>query len=248
MPARTDNVDDPALAAALLLARRGTAYFARKLNELPDREFNGPSLLPGWDRAHVIAHVGYNARALTHLTEWAATGVEHAMYESPEARAREIDYGASLSPTALRNLSAHASVHLNVEWRDLPARAWQTQIRTANGRLVPASETVWMRSREVWIHAIDLNNGARFSELPATFIDRLLDDITATWESRPHTAGDRFTLTASDRDRTWPRRPDNVRTPTPISGTAAQLARWATGRGAAAAADDQEIPRAPRWI
>ena len=31
MPSRHDHVDDLKLAAALLLARRGTAYFSRKL-------------------------------------------------------------------------------------------------------------------------------------------------------------------------------------------------------------------------
>jgi len=34
MPARTDNVSDPILAAQLLVARRGQAYFSRKLHTL----------------------------------------------------------------------------------------------------------------------------------------------------------------------------------------------------------------------
>src|SRR5690606_1903973 len=89
MVARIDKTRDPELLAGLLLARRGTAYFERKLAELSDDDFDGPSLLPGWDRRHVIAHVGYNARALTHLTEWAATGVETPMYPTPEARNAE---------------------------------------------------------------------------------------------------------------------------------------------------------------
>ena len=37
MPARTDRTTDPDLLAGLLLARRGQAYFSRKLNELPER-------------------------------------------------------------------------------------------------------------------------------------------------------------------------------------------------------------------
>src|SRR5690606_37166878 len=74
--ARTDRTTDPGLRAALLLARRGQAYFSRKLNELRKDELDAPSLVPGWTRRHVVAQVGYNARALTRLTEWAATGVE----------------------------------------------------------------------------------------------------------------------------------------------------------------------------
>jgi maleylpyruvate isomerase len=50
------------------------------------------------------------------------------MYASPEQRRDEIDYGATLSPLALRHLVAHSTVHLNVEWRDLPSRAWQAAL------------------------------------------------------------------------------------------------------------------------
>ena len=173
MVARTDKTTDPQIQAGLLLARRGTAYFARKLNELRDDEFDAPSLLPGWSRRHLIAHVGYNARAIVRLTEWADTGIEQPMYESSEARWREIEYGATLSPVALRNLSEHAAVHLNVQWRDLSDDAWRADVRTSQGRVVPASTTVWMRTREVWLHAVDLNNGGSFTHFPAALIDRI---------------------------------------------------------------------------
>ena len=160
MVARHDQTTDPELLAALLQARRGTAFFARKLNELSDAELDGDSLLPGWTRRHITAHIGYNARAIARLIEWAATGVETPMYASTEVRDHEIDFGATLSPIALRHLFDHSAVHLNVEWRDLPEDAWHHKVRTIQGREVPATETVWMRSREVWMHAVDLANGA----------------------------------------------------------------------------------------
>ena len=89
MVARTDLTTDEALKARLLLARRGQSYFSRKLNELSDDELREPSLLPGWTRAHLVGHVGLNARALTRLIEWAATGVETPMYATPEQRKTE---------------------------------------------------------------------------------------------------------------------------------------------------------------
>ena len=46
----------------LLLARRGTTYFAWKLNELSDIEIYGPSLGPYWTRAYVVAQICYEAR------------------------------------------------------------------------------------------------------------------------------------------------------------------------------------------
>jgi maleylpyruvate isomerase len=166
VPARTDNVTDPALAAALLVARRGQAYFSRLLHALSDEEFDHPSRLDGWDRRHLIAHVGLNARALTRLTHWAATGEETPMYASPEERDAEIALAATHQPQALRNLCDHAAVHLTVEWRDLTEDAWHHPVRTALGRTVPVSETVWMRTREVWVHAVDLGTGGSFDDFP----------------------------------------------------------------------------------
>ena len=131
MVARHDLTTDPGLQDALLQARRGTAFFARKLNELTDAQLDGDSLLPGWSRRHLAAHIGYNARAIARLIEWAATGVETPMYSSPTARNQEIDFGATLSPIALRNLVDHAAIHLNVEWRDLPDEKWSNEVVTA---------------------------------------------------------------------------------------------------------------------
>ncbi|WP_125609996.1 maleylpyruvate isomerase family mycothiol-dependent enzyme [Specibacter cremeus] len=205
MVARHDLTTDPRLLEDLLQARRGTAFFGRKLNELSDADLDAPSLLPGWSRRHVVAHVGYNARALARLVQWANTGIENPMYESPQARRHEIEYGATLSPIALRHLYEHAAIHLNVEWRDTPPEAWNHLVRTAQGRSVPASETVWLRTREVWMHAVDLDNGAAFDQIPADVLDRLLTDITGTWHGRGQN-------------------------PDPPNGTLPEIVAWATGR------------------
>ena len=116
------------------------------------------TLLDGWTRKHLLAHVGYNAAALCRLLDWAATGVETPMYESTEQRNREIREGATLSAPALRNLFDHTVARLDEKWRRLPESAWDAEVRTTQGRSVPASETVWMRTREVWIRAVDLAN------------------------------------------------------------------------------------------
>ncbi|MDR6558659.1 maleylpyruvate isomerase [Arthrobacter pascens] len=250
MAARTDQTTDPRLQDELLQARRGTAYFARKLNELSDAELDGGTLLPGWTRRHLVAHVGYNARAVARLIEWAATGVETPMYASTAARSHEIDFGATLSPTALRNLFDHSAVHLNVEWRDLPADAWHHKVKTAQGRTVPAEETVWMRTREVWVHAVDLDNGAAFTDIPAPVLTRLLKDITAAWHTRGTDAG--LLIKVTGTDLTFGDTP--AENPTVITGPLAAVAQWATGRGTQgvtathAGAPRAEVPAAPPWI
>ncbi|WP_104174696.1 maleylpyruvate isomerase family mycothiol-dependent enzyme [Arthrobacter sp. Y81] len=252
MAARTDRTTDPALLEALLQARRGTAFFARKLNELTDAQLDGDSLLPGWTRRHLTAHIGYNARAIARLVEWAATGVETPMYASTEARNHEIEFGATLSPIALRHLFDHSAVHLNVEWRDLPEDAWHHKVKTAQGRTVPAEETVWMRTREVWIHAVDLANGATFTDIPAPVLERLLKDITGAWHTRGTDKG--LVVKVTDTDLTFGH--TGAEYPTIITGPLPAVVEWAAGRGhggvtatgPGAAVPNGTVPAAPKWI
>ncbi|OYX59213.1 MAG: maleylpyruvate isomerase [Micrococcales bacterium 32-70-13] len=248
MVARTDNVSDPQLAAALSLMRRGQAFWARKLNEVRDADFDAPSRLPGWSRRHLIAHVGFNARAVARLVEWASTGVETPMYSSPEQRSEEIEFGATLPTEALRNLCAHAAIHLNVSWRDLPEEAWTHEVRTAQGRIVPASETVWIRTREVWIHAVDLNNGARVADFPPELIDALLDDIVRVWRRKRSPLEENITLQATDRARAVSIRDDDEGLV--VRGTAVDLVGWGIGRSmrGVVRADGSPAPRAPEWL
>ncbi|WP_217376965.1 maleylpyruvate isomerase family mycothiol-dependent enzyme [Paenarthrobacter ureafaciens] len=250
MVARHDLTTDPRLQEDLLQARRGTAFFARKLNELTDEELDGGTRLPGWTRRHIVAHVGYNARAIARLIEWAATGIETPMYSSPEARNQEIDFGATLSPTALRNLFDHSAVHLSVEWRDLPDADWSNEVRTAQGRTVPASETAWMRTREVWMHAVDLDNGATFNDIPAPVLERLLKDITSAWRTRGSDTGLLIKVTGTDLTFGDTSATD----PTIVAGPLPAVVEWAAGRGsngvtaAGPATPTGEVPVAPKWI
>ncbi len=232
------------LSERLLIARRGTAYFAQRLAELSDNDFGGDTLLPGWSRRHVVAHVGYNAAALCRLMDWAVTGVETPMYESVEQRGREISEGATLDPAALRNLFDHTVARLDEKWRHHPASAWSAQVRTAQGRLVPASETAWMRTREVWIHAVDLANGGRFADFPAVVLNSLLADIVGMW--RQKNLGDGLVL-AIDGCPPIAVQEDSP-TSTTVSGTLAGIARWAAGRGTIGADIEGDLDVPPRWL
>lgn len=132
-----DLTTDPDLQEALLQVRRGTAFIARKLNELSDKPLDGDSLIPCWSRRHLGAHLGYKARTIARLIEWAATGVETPMHSSPTARNQEIGFGAILSSIALRALTDHAAVHLKVEWRELPDNNWSNQVKAARAAPCP---------------------------------------------------------------------------------------------------------------
>lgn len=246
MAARHDLNTDPDVQAALLTVRRGTAFWSRKVNELMDADLDGDSRLSGWTRRHVIAHVGLNARALTRLVQWANTGVETPMYDSPEQRNHEIDYSATLPPRALRHLNDHAAISLNVEWRDTPDAAWGNIVRTAQGREVPLTETVWMRNREVWIHAFDLGNGARFSDIPRDVLARLAREVPAMWARRGEGVDLRITATDAPELGELGGGAGSASARV-VSGPLAGVVRWMTGRGSRELTEGADVPN-PRWL
>jgi maleylpyruvate isomerase len=63
--------------------------FLGAVDSLTDAAFAEPTALPGWSRAHVVAHVHSNAEALGRLVHWAQ-------------RAAEIESGSRLAPSELR--------------------------------------------------------------------------------------------------------------------------------------------------
>jgi len=162
--ARYDAPSAP--AEDLILTRRGTAYFARKLNELADHELDAPSLVPVWTRRHLVAHIGYHARALTRLVDWGRTGVETPMHASVEERDAEIELGATLPAQALRHLYTHSAVHLNVVWRDLADAQWDAIVRTLDGSAIGLRDLPLLRAREIWQSALALGNGGVERDLP----------------------------------------------------------------------------------
>jgi len=107
-----------------------------------------------------------NAEALRRLVHWARTGERTPMYASGEERDAEIEAGARLDPATLR-AQVHASARaLATDLDGLSESAWRAEVLTAQGRTVPATEIPWMRTREVAIHAVDLDAGVSFADLP----------------------------------------------------------------------------------
>ena len=142
-------------------------------------------------------------------------------------------------------------MHLNVQWRDLTDEAWRAEVRTSQGRVVPASATVWMRTREVWLHAVDLDNGGSYAHFPAELIDHLIADVLSNWRGRRDGEGiANFVLRPDDRDTARAVGDADAKDAVVLTGSAVALARWATGRGLAgvSAVDGADVPTAPRWL
>jgi maleylpyruvate isomerase len=217
----------------------GEQHLGTALGRLTDEEFAAPSLLPGWPRQRLLAHVARNADALVNLLSWARTGVETPMYASPEARDAGIDEAAALPPAELRAEVLAATQRLAEAMRGLPADAWSAQVRTAQGRMVPASEVPWMRSREVWVHAVDLDTGVGFADVPEDVLAALVDDVFRMWDRRDQVPD--VAVFAGDRE--WGTGTLAVAGPLPA------VAAWLTGRSDGAGLQaDGPLPSLAAWL
>ena len=93
-------MSDPDL---LELLDSGTRRLVRTVDAMADEQCGEPSLLPGWTRAHVVAHLALNAEGLAGALEGVHEGRPVPMYASHEARDADIDDLSAASPSALRD-------------------------------------------------------------------------------------------------------------------------------------------------
>jgi maleylpyruvate isomerase len=149
------------------------------LERVDDGAFAQPSALDGWSNGHIVAHLHLNAEAIGRVVTWARTGVETPMYSSPAQRNADIAACSTMPPTSLRRLVHVSAEALDASFDALTPEMWANTVVTAQGRTVPATELVWMRFREVAVHAIDLGTGATFGDLPPDAVAKLVDEIVS---------------------------------------------------------------------
>ena len=247
-PSRGDD-HDPHAEQALPWAADGAAYLRGMLTRMGDEAFAKPSSLPNWTRAHVLTHVARNADALINLLTWARTGVPTPPYSSTEQRNADIEAGAKRSPAEIRADLVASSDRLAAAVRGMPEEAWSARV-DFRGRRILASDVLWLRAREVWIHAIDLDAGASFSDLPRPMLRELLTDAAVTMGARPEFP--RLLLAPTDEPRTWtvgemPAGSDGG--PLEVRGPAAELVAWLLGRSKGrdlrTAEGPESVPHAP---
>lgn len=223
--------------------QQGTVLFLDRVSALDDSEFDAATRLPGWSRRHLVAHVGFNARALQRLVAWARTGERNPMYSSPEQRATEIEEGAGWDVTRLRQLVTTSAADLAADLHGLEASQWRAEVVTAQGRTVTAREIPWMRTREVAIHAVDLGNGATFSDLPRDLNEAIVDDVVTR---RTGLHKDPAVELRCTTGRTWTIQ--GYGSPVVVEGTPDQLAQWLTGRGTEGLGEEVAAPALTPWL
>ncbi|MFF5443765.1 maleylpyruvate isomerase family mycothiol-dependent enzyme [Streptomyces sp. NPDC012888] len=195
-----------------------------------------PSRLPGWSRGHVLAHLARNADALVNVFEG------RPMYESAAARESDIerDSGRPLQEQ-LADLRHSAAAFDAVCER--PAD-WSRTVELRNGVKDSAARIPFRRLVEVELHHVDLGIGYELEDLPAAFTAREVEFLADRWAGLPEVPP--TALVASDGG-TW--RTGSAGEPqVTVTGTAAQLLAWLSGRadkGASLTTSGGPLPALP---
>lgn len=207
--------------------RAATDRLLVSVAKLDDEAVGEPSLLPRWTRGHVLAHLSRNADALVNLFTWARTGERTPMYASAEARDAEIERDADRPMEAhLEDLRGSAG-RLESAVSALGPERLSYEVEMRNGDVVQAAELPFRRLAEVELHHVDLGVGYTVEHLAAEYVDAELRFLA---QRRLHGHPDAPALELrTDDGRSW-RTGRGGADPLAVTGSAAALVGWLTGR------------------
>jgi maleylpyruvate isomerase len=236
-------MDDLDPQGAFELIPEATQRLVRTVDGLDDAALAEPSGLPGWTRAHVIAHLALNAEGLAGVLQSRIEGEPTTMYPSDEARASDIEDLVGGDRSELRERFMAGGTLLTDAVDHFPDEWWPESFeRTPGGRVIRYAAIPGMRLREVEIHHVDLAAGFDPTGWSDAFAAHL---ITAMVKRQPSDEG--FRVLATDLARSW--EVGDVPDETTVSGPAGDLAWWLTGRSPAESltCSTGELPPVKAW-
>ncbi|MFI7023430.1 maleylpyruvate isomerase family mycothiol-dependent enzyme [Micromonospora sp. NPDC049900] len=223
-----------------------TARLLRTAATFDADDLAAPSLLPGWTRGHVLAHVCRNADGFANLLTSARTGESIPQYASAQARDADIEAGATRPPEEHLDDLRRSADRFAEAVAAMPAPAWAATVETRRGPW-PAALLVWGRLREVEIHHVDLAAAYRPADWSPTFGHRLLHEVATGFAGRDDAPPMVLRFDGAGHELVV-----GERAGAPVvTGPAAELAAWLTGRSTGTAltvVPDGDLPRPPEWI
>jgi maleylpyruvate isomerase len=223
------------------LLDEASARLLATVGGLEDEAYAASSALPGWTRAHVVAHLTLNGEGLATALDGVRRGRQVPMYRSDDARDADIADLATAAPAELRERLTASCHAYAAAWDALPEQSRSTRIERVAGSPLTfsAAATLGMRLRETEVHHVDLASAYDRSQWPAVFGEHLVRAMTKRVDGS-------FRLAATDTGAEWtcgsgegPR----------VSGAAVDLGWWLTGRGGEdrLTSEDGDMPGIEEW-
>ncbi|MEZ2371825.1 maleylpyruvate isomerase family mycothiol-dependent enzyme [Arthrobacter sp. RCC_34] len=229
----------------LLHDLRSAADLVNKLAaSLDDEAVKAPSVLPGWTRGHVLAHVMGISEAMARQIEHAKRGERIDLYDGGyEGRTARIELAAGHTAEEHREDVQAATTRALDALGSLEPEEWDVPISYRDGVVRDGAFALW---RELTIHGTDLGLDYGPETWSKAFCLHLLDFLAARVPD-----GRRLVLQPLGLPpRTLGHGGDGV----VVSGMLTDIAAWLAGREpslsslrASAAADDVDLPELLPW-
>ncbi|HUQ39516.1 MAG TPA: maleylpyruvate isomerase N-terminal domain-containing protein [Acidimicrobiales bacterium] len=167
----------------------GHTELLRAARKLTEGDLRRPSLLPGWDRARVLAHLAHKSHSHVSVFTGAAAGEQRSQYPSGQAAAEGETAAWSQRPAdELCDLVAEGFASLERAWAAMPDQAWS---RTATSSAGERAMTGFVdrHLRDLFVHHVDLDIGYVADDWPALFVSTELAKRIRDLSGRaaPHT-------------------------------------------------------------
>jgi maleylpyruvate isomerase len=136
---------------------------------IAEPDLRQPSLLPGWTRAHILAHLARSADAMRALLVGLRSGQDRPAYVSAEALEADIERTAAQEAKDLVTDVADSAMALRTIARQLADQAWPRFVRVPGSAPFPAAQLLVRRLVEVELHHCDLAAGYSPADWPDAF-------------------------------------------------------------------------------
>jgi maleylpyruvate isomerase len=150
------DADRSELNGQIDLATQRLLDHARTLTE---DDLRAASLLPGWTRAYVLAHLARGADAIRNLLAGVRSCEHRAAFADGQEVAAATEESATKRAADLMTDLADSAMALRAVARRLPDDAWQVPVQVPGFDLFPAAGVLIRRLTEVELHHCDLGTG-----------------------------------------------------------------------------------------
>lgn len=214
------------LAGAQLVSQR-LVPLRRRLEEaldgLTDDLVRAPSVLPGWTRGHVLAHLTGLGSAIARQAEYTRVGERVDFYDGGQAgRTADIEASAGRSAAVHSREVRTAALRVEAAFAAQTEDSWSHPTGSRGRTVAQLAESWW---RELAIHLTDLDLGVGY----AVWTPDLLDHLAGYLAGRVP-QGTRLELIPVDGVAGPWDLGDQAVNPTVVRGTAADLVAWLAGR------------------
>jgi maleylpyruvate isomerase len=160
----------------------------------------GSSLLPGWTRAHLLAHLAANSDSHLRRSLAAVDGLEVDQYSGGAAgREQEIETRATRDGERLIEEVMLSGGTLVDCWQGLDTAVWSAKTKQLNGPDLTLRDLPRRRWQEIEVHLVDLDIGETYRDWPDEFVALFLPRLRTSVERRLSPGSKRPSAELDDR-------------------------------------------------